>query len=325
MTLVLSPRTDPFNMSEAADVHLPVLVEEVCAAFDFGRPALIVDGTLGLGGHSEALLKRHSTLRIIGIEWDEQALEMARERLAPFGDRVRTLLGSYADVQELLARAGVPQVDGLLVDLGLSSFQLSDAARGFSFQRPGRLDMRMSGTLSRTAWDILTQSSVDELTALFRAFGEDPRARRIAAVLKDAQAAGSLRNDAWAVAELIRQTAGGHRGGIDPATRVFQAFRIAVNGELDNLHRLLGALSSILRSGGRAGIIAFHSLEDSRVKSAFHQAARGCVCPPQIPQCVCGKVPWATLRPRKAIQASPQEVASNARARSARLRILEKL
>jgi len=305
--------------------HIPVLAQEVVAAFDFQKPSRVIDGTLGLGGHSELLLKQYPHMQILGLDWDVQALAAARERLAPFGSRFEAQEASYADLPEVLETRGWSGVDGLLLDLGLSSFQLSDASRGFSFLRPGPLDMRMSLSIPRTAWDLLRQSDEYALTRLIRAYGEEPRARRIAQELKRRLALGTLPNDAWEVAKVIRAISPAGRPGLDPATRTFQALRIAVNQELENLELLLQALPSVLQAGGKAAIISFHSLEDRRVKQAFVQAVKGCICPPQVPQCVCGHKPWARLAKRKPLQASPEEVQENPRSRSAKLRVLERL
>lgn len=305
--------------------HIPVLAKEILQAFDRPAISLIVDGTLGYGGHSESLMEKFPSLRILGVEWDAQALASARRRLARFDDRFEAVEGSYADLPSILGDRGITAVDGLLLDLGLSSGQLADADRGFSFLRAGPLDMRMSRALPRTAWDILLHSDEDELARLFRTFGEEPNARPIAHGLKLWIDQGQAVNDAWQIAERIRRMTPRFRGGIDPATRCFQALRIAVNGELDNVDRILDVLPSILNPGGIAAIISFHSLEDRRVKNAFRAAAKGCICPPRVPQCVCGQKPWGKLVTRKAVRPDEEEMRENPRARSAKLRVLEKL
>ena len=316
--------------------HIPVLSREVVAQFDFpsshdalpgssgGHARVVVDGTLGLGGHSAALLERYLDLSVLGVEWDADALVAARERLSPFGDRFRAVQGSYADLPSILEREGIGPVSGLILDLGVSSLQLDNPARGFSFSKRGPLDMRMSRSLPLTAWDLINRWDESELARIFREYGEELQARRVARTLKASLERGQLTNDASAVAQCIRSAFPAGRGRIDPATRTFQALRMAVNHELDNVDAVLDALPSILKSGGRAVILSFHSLEDRKVKDAFHQAAKGCICPPQIPQCVCGKEPWATLPVRKAIQASETEKQANPRSRSVRMRVLEK-
>jgi len=304
--------------------HVSVLGDEVVRAFDIGA-AFLVDGTLGLGGHSERLLERYPNLRILGLDWDADALGIARERLKRFGDRFECVEGSFAELPSILSHGGRGTIDGLLLDLGLSSRQLLDTDRGFSFLRPGPLDMRMSRSLMTTAWQILTHSSESEVADIFRTYGEEPQARKIARFLKEKIEANQLPNDAWQVAETIRQAAPAYGKRIDAATRCFQALRIVVNQELGNLDRILGSLKDVLSPGGRAAIISFHSLEDRRVKTVFHQAAKGCICPPHVPQCICGQGPWAKLVNRKVIVASEEEMQENPRARSAKLRILEKL
>lgn len=305
--------------------HIPVLIKEVVSAFAFDRPCCVVDGTLGLGGHTEALLSTYPEMRVLGLEWDRQALEMARKRLERFGNRFESVEASYADLPEVLAARAQASVDGLLLDLGLSSFQLQDSERGFSFLRPGPLDMRMSQSLTQSAWQILNRSTPHELARIFRQYGEEPQSRKIAESLVDALHQKKISNDAWQIAEWIRKTVSSPLHRIDPATRCFQALRIVVNGELGNIDRALAYLPQVLASGGRTAIIAFHSLEDRRVKNAFQLAAKGCVCPPRFPVCVCGKSPWGKIVTRKPTIASPEEAVTNPRSRSAKFRILELL
>jgi 16S rRNA (cytosine1402-N4)-methyltransferase len=305
--------------------HLPVLADEVVGAFPFGRDAYVVDATLGLGGHSEKLLHAYPGMRILGLEWDQLALETARARLGPFGDRFEGVEASYTHLPSILSQRGRGTVDGVLFDLGLSSAQLQDSDRGFSFLRPGPLDMRMSRSLTHTAWLVLNQSSESELAQIFRTYGEEPQARKIAHALKEAVKKHNLPNDAWQVAEVIRKAAASPQHRIDPATRCFQALRIVVNGELSNIDTALAYLKEVLAPGGRAVFIAFHSLEDRRIKLSFQKAAKGCVCPPRIPQCICGQKPWGTLVNRKVIVATDSERERNPRSRSAKMRILERL
>ncbi len=308
--------------------HLPVLRDEVVAEFAaYDVPdAFVIDGTLGLGGHSQALLERYSHLSVLGVEWDAQALQVARDRLEPrFGSRFVGLQGSYTDLKPVLEKFGLQHVSGVLLDLGVSSLQLDDPARGFSFSKRGPLDMRMSQTLPLTAWDLLNDSDEHELARLFKEYGEEPQARTVAKTLKDAIGRGQLINDSWSVAQCMRGALPISRGRIDPATRCFQALRMAVNHELENIGTFLEQLPSLLSRGGRAVVLSFHSLEDRLVKQTFVQAAKGCICPPRVPQCVCGKLPWARLRTRKAIQASEAEKEANPRSRSVRMRVIEKL
>jgi 16S rRNA (cytosine1402-N4)-methyltransferase len=305
--------------------HIPVLVDAVVQAFDFKRPAFVVDGTLGLGGHSELLLQHYPEMTVFGLDWDAAALDIARSRLSAFGDRFQSVEGSYADLPSILSQRGRGIVDGVLLDLGLSSMQLLDSERGFSFLRPGPLDMRMSRSLVTTAWQILTGSSEAELATIFRTYGEEPQARKIAQAIKEHLRRKTLPNDAWQVAETIRKTAASPLHRIDPATRCFQALRIVVNHELEHVDIFLSALKDLLSPGGRAVVISFHSLEDRRVKAAFQQAAKGCVCPSRVPQCVCGQTPWGKQLNKKVLVASEAEIQANPRARSAKMRILERL
>jgi 16S rRNA (cytosine1402-N4)-methyltransferase len=305
--------------------HIPVLRDEVVKAFEWGRPAYVVDGTLGLGGHSERLLTAYPDLQILGVEWDSAALAIARERLVRFGNRFEGIEASYTDLPSILSQRGRGTVDGILLDLGLSSLQLQDSDRGFSFLRPGPLDMRMSRSLTQTAWQLINHSTEAELAHIFRVYGEEPQARKMAHVLRESLSKKTLPNDAWQVAELIRKTNTVYPHRIDPATRCFQALRIAVNQELIHLEAVLESLEGILAPGGRAAIISFHSLEDRRVKKAFQLAAKGCVCPPRIPQCICGKEPWGKLVNRKVIVPQEDEAERNPRSRSAKMRVLEHL
>ena len=245
-----------------AYAHISVLADAVLRIFQEPSFQLIVDGTLGLGGHTEALLKQDPARRVIGIEWDPEALATARERLAAFGDRFVGIEGSYADMKILLQQQSAGPVNDVLLDLGLSSKQLADESRGFSFNAEGPLDMRMSPGLPETAWDLLKTRSEEELADIFYQYGEERFSRRIAAAIKDAIAHG-LTNYANDVANVIRAAIPkGRPQGMDAATRCFQALRIAVNGELANVDRILEALPDLLAPGGRAAIISFHSLED---------------------------------------------------------------
>jgi 16S rRNA (cytosine1402-N4)-methyltransferase len=305
--------------------HTPVLSREVVEAFAFDRPATIVDGTLGLGGHSEAILSAYPDIQVIGLDWDSQALRQASERLSRFGSRFRAVEASYTQLSEVLKSQSISGIDGILLDLGVSSLQLDDAGRGFSFSNRSPLDMRMSLSLPESAWELLQRLDVAELAKIFKIYGEEPHAWGVARAVKDAVTKGGIGNDAWMVAQTMRAALPASRGRIDPATRCFQALRMAVNDELGNIETILSQLPELLNPGGRAVILAFHSLEDRLVKKNFQDAAKGCICPPRIPQCVCGKQPWARLIQRKAIQASAEEISRNPRSRSVRMRMLEKL
>lgn len=293
--------------SDAA--HEPVLVREVVSWLRPHAGGLYVDGTVGLGGHAAALLGAGAG-RVIGLDRDEAALAVARERLAWAGDRVTLLHADYRNLDEALASQAVTQADGMLVDLGVSSLQLDDPARGFSFRQAGALDMRMDRSSGATLAERL--AAVDEATladAIFR-YGEERRSRRVARAILDARDRGDL-GDTLALARAVRRSAGAGRWQrIDPATRTFQALRIWVNDELDGLDRFLESAASRLVPSGRLAVIAFQSLEDRVVKHTFRRlAASG---------------PAFALATKRAVRPGEDEVAANPRARSARLRVLEK-
>ncbi len=305
--------------------HEPVLAEEVAALLRPAPGRLVLDGTLGGGGHSERLLAGGA--RVIGLDRDPQAVAAASARLARFGEAFRALRADFRDARAVLGSLGIEGVDGALLDLGVSSPQLEDPGRGFSFQRAGPLDMRMSGQ-GETLGELLERLDERELGRIIREYGEERFARPIARAMKRAverEGAGSLDTARLAeiVAGAIPRKAWPRR--IHPATRTFQALRIAVNDELSALAAWLESLPAILNPGGRAAAIAFHSLEDRMVKQAFQRLARACTCPPDLPACACGARATFLAVARKAVVPSEAEAARNPRARSARLRAVEKV
>jgi 16S rRNA (cytosine1402-N4)-methyltransferase len=286
------------------------------------RGGFFVDATLGAGGHAERLLERGPGVRLLGIDRDPDALELARERLARFGDRVELVAGDFAELEELLAGRSEADADGILADLGVSSMQLDRGERGFSFRRDGPLDMRM-GTSGRTAADIVATASVDELTRIFRDYGEERMAAKIARGI----VAERTKSPIQTTRELARIVAGqkASREKIDPATRVFQALRIEVNQELVALGRFLAAAVARLKPGGRLAVISYHSLEDRIVKDAFRRYSGVCFCPPKLPACVCGARAALRVLTRRPIRPGEAELRRNPRSRSARLRVAERL
>ncbi len=305
--------------------HQPVLLEETIEYWR-GKPGgFYVDATLGSGRHTEALLERDPSARCLGIDRDLQAIQLARAQLKRFGDRIQFYHGNYEEVPKALREGGYPLVNGLLADLGVSSMQLDRPERGFSFRTKGPIDMRM-GQSGATAMDYLKTCSESELGQIIFKWGEDPHARKIAAALKAALKEGRL-TDTMAMADVVSEAAGpaARKHKIHPATRTFQALRMAVNREEDHLQNLLSFLPSIMSEGGKAVIISFHSLEDRRVKSAFAGWAKGCVCPPSFPACVCGKKPGFRVLTKKAVVPTAEEVGRNPRSRSAKLRAAEKI
>ncbi len=303
--------------------HVSVLAREVV---DLLRPApgrIVLDGTLGGGGHAEAVLARGA--RVIGIDKDPRALAAATARLARYGEAFRAVRADFRDAPNVLAALGIAGVDGALVDLGVSSPQLDDASRGFSFRDAGPLDMRMGGE-GETVAELLARVEERELERILRDYGEEPFARPIARAIKRAGSGGEPLDTARLaeiVAGAIPRKAWPRR--IHPATRTFQALRIAVNDELGALAAWLDSLPSVLNVGGRAAAIAFHSLEDRIVKERFRALTNACTCPPDFPVCACGARSSFEAVTRKAVQASDEETAENPRARSARLRVVERI
>lgn len=297
--------------------HEPVLLAEVLDLLAPRSGGRYIDATLGLGGHAEAILSASSPDgRLMGIDCDELALREAARRLAAAQDRLELVLGDFGDMAQLAQGRGWSGVDGILMDLGVSSPQLDDPTRGFSFQQDGPLDMRMSRSGELTAAEIVNQWPEEEISRILWEYGEERYARRIArAICQDRPFARTSE-----LAEMVARVVGGRRERIHPATRTFQALRIAVNDELGALERALPQALDLLAIGGRLVVISFHSLEDRIVKQFVRREASDCICPPRLPVCVCGHS--AQLRPltKKPITASQEEVARNSRSRSAKLR-----
>jgi 16S rRNA (cytosine1402-N4)-methyltransferase len=300
--------------------HVPVLLDEVVALLKPERGGFFVDATLGAGGHAEALLERGPRIRLLGLDRDPDALAAARERLARFGDRVAFREADFGDLEAALE--GFPGPDGILADLGVSSMQLDRAERGFSFRRDGPLDMRMGGS-GRSAADIVGAASVEELTRIFRDFGEERMAAKIARGIVAERARGPITTTRQ-LARVVAEHKGG-REKIDPATRVFQALRIEVNQELVALARFLAAAVARMKQGGCLAVISYHSLEDRIVKEAFRRDSGVCLCPPRMPACVCGARKALEVLTRRPIRPTELEVERNPRSRSARLRAAEKI
>jgi 16S rRNA (cytosine1402-N4)-methyltransferase len=290
-------------------IHIPVLKDEVLEWLQPRPDALYVDGTLGLGGHTQAILERSApTGRVVGFEWDEEAAVATGRHLAGLGERVRIVRASYADVVPELEQLGIAEVDGLIADLGVSSLQLDRAERGFSFRTDNALDMRMDRRRPMTAASLVAQAAEDQLADIFYHYGEERQARRIARFLVEARIQAPVDTTgrlAAIVAEAVPRKY--HPPKVHVATKVFQALRIAVNGELDNLSRLLTTAPQILAPGARICIITFHSLEDRIVKQAFQQN------------------PAYAVLSKRPIEPSPEEMRRNPRARSAKLRIAERV
>jgi 16S rRNA (cytosine1402-N4)-methyltransferase len=308
--------------SGSATPHRSVLYQEIILALRPQSPGRYIDATVGAGGHAWGILNASAPEgRLIGMDLDPQALELAQERLETFSDRVILVQASYITLLEQLRLAGWDKVQGILIDLGVSSMQLNTPERGFSFQADGPLDMRFGPTQPLTAEDVVNGWTERELADLIWRFGEEPQSRRIARAIVQARPLHTTRE----LAEIVSRAAGGKKGRVHPATRTFQALRIAVNEELQSLETVLPQAVEALAPGGRLAVIAFHSLEDRIVKQLFRRESRDCICPPEQPVCTCGHKATLVEVTRHPIEPAEDEIQANPRARSARLRVAERV
>ena len=303
-------------------LHQPVLLTETLQGLLLQEGKVYVDGTTGEGGHSQAILRADPQVKaVLGIDWDSRSLERAQSRLAGFGSRFLPAPGNYADMAELAEERGINQVDGILLDLGFSSRQVESPGYGLSFQMDEPLDMRYDPNGDLTAEEIVNTYDERELGALIRRYGEEPRGMSIARALikeRPVETTGQL-------ASIVGKVLGRRPGQrVNPATKTFQALRIAVNDEFTNVERGLEAAVGLLAGGGRLVVISYHSLEDRIVKSFFNREAATCVCPPDLPVCVCHQTPRIKIINRRVIKPSEEEVRSNPRSRSAKLRIVQR-
>lgn len=300
--------------------HIPVFLEEVVKGLAVKPGGLYIDATVGEGGHAEAILEASSPDGcLLGIDLDDEALEKASEKLARFRGRVALVKANYRDLAITARREGFFQVDGILFDLGFAFFQVENPQRGFSFYLNGPLDMRYDRSGKLSAYHIVNRIPEEELADIIWKYGEEPRARRIARAIVQARPIRSTLE----LAKVVEQVVGSGRK-IHPATRVFQAIRIAVNQELDNLKEALPQTIELLKPGGRLAVISFHSLEDRIVKEFFRQESKDCICSPEMPVCVCGHKATLKVITAKPVRPSPEEVKANPRSRSAKLRIAER-
>lgn len=306
--------------------HVPVLLDECIRDLAIKPEGTYVDGTLGRGGHSLEIARRLTTGRLICIDRDRAALDAAPERLAGHMDKVTLVHGNFGDLGALLDGLGVDRADGMLFDLGVSSPQLDDPSRGFSYMQDAPLDMRMDQTDTLTARTVVNQWPQEELRRILFQYGEERYAPAIAGAIVRARGQAPIETTAQ-LAELVRSAmpAAALREKQHPAKRTFQAIRIAVNDELGAVERVVPQAAERLAPGGRLCVISFHSLEDRIVKNALAALAKGCICPPDFPVCVCGRKPQVRLVTRKPIEAGAEELENNPRARSAKLRVAEKL
>ncbi len=305
--------------------HVSVLLDECIEALNIQPDGIYVDGTLGGAGHSYHIAEKLTTGRLIGIDRDPIALKAAGKRLEPFKDRVTLVHSNFCQMAKVLDDLGIAGVDGILLDLGVSSPQLDDGARGFSYMADAPLDMRMDSGDALTADTVVNTWSYEELKRILYDYGEERYAPAIAAAIVRRRETAPIRTTLELV-DVIRSAMppAALREKQHPAKRTFQAIRIAVNDELGSVSRAMEAAIPRLNPGGRLAVITFHSLEDRIVKSAMANAAKGCVCPPEFPVCVCGRTPQVTVLTRKPIVSGEEELARNPRARSAKLRVCEK-
>ncbi|HEY9077983.1 MAG TPA: 16S rRNA (cytosine(1402)-N(4))-methyltransferase RsmH [Anaerolineaceae bacterium] len=310
-----------FNSGEYTP-HQPVLYQEIISALQPRNQGKYVDCTLGAGGHAWGILTTSSPDgMLLGLDLDPAALHLAQERLSIFGKRAILMQASYITLLQRMAEIGWNQVDGIVLDLGVSSMQLDQAERGFSFQEEGPLDMRFDPSQPVSAADLVNHCSETDLANIIWQYGEEPRSRQIARAICQARPLHTTAE----LADVIVKTIGKRKGGAHPATQTFQALRIAVNQELTSVREVLPQAIQALSAGGRLAVIAFHSLEDRIVKQYFRQESTDCICPPGLPACICGHKASLVEKPRHAIFPSEAEILINPRARSARLRVVEKL
>ena len=306
--------------------HRPVLLDECVEALNIRPDGVYLDGTLGRAGHSREIVRRLTAGRLICVDRDQAALDVARERLAPWLDRVTLVHSNFDRVDDILDELSLPAVDGMLFDLGVSSPQLDDGSRGFSYMADAPLDMRMDREEGLTAAGVVNTWSQEELRRIISQYGEERYAPQIAGAIVRHRADKPIETTLELV-EIIKSAMPGKalREKQHPAKRTFQAIRIAVNDELSSVDRMLQRAVPRLRPGGRLAVITFHSLEDRIVKTGLAGFARGCTCPPDFPVCVCGRTPDIRLVNRKPVLPSKEEIEENPRARSAKLRVAEKL
>lgn len=313
--------------TDAENIHQSVLLDECISVLDTAKGGLFVDATLGLGGHSEGMLEASTDSCVIGIDQDQAALSLAVERLTRFGSRFTPAQSNFSAIEDVVRDAAIGKPDGILADLGVSSLQLDSETRGFSFRFDAPLDMRMDqGSDDETAAELIDRLSHEELANVIYNFGDERASRKIARWIIEKRDAGTPITTTFELAELVRRAVKTNpKDRTHPATRTFQALRIAVNHELDILKKFIFDSVEVLKTNGVLAIITFHSLEDRIVKHAFQLLAGKCQCPPRIPQCVCGAAKKVEILTKKPILPSEFEMERNSRSRSAKLRACRKL
>jgi 16S rRNA (cytosine1402-N4)-methyltransferase len=312
--------------SDSSFAHKPVMLREVISLLQPGKGGLFIDATLGLGGHSEAILQASPDSRVIGIDQDLEALKIAEKRLKGFDTRITFHKANFSHIREIVEKESNEAPAGILADLGVSSLQLDSESRGFSFRFDAPLDMRMDqNSENMTVAEFLATSSEKEIADTIYRFGEERASRRIARRIVHMREQGTPVQTTFELAQLVKRAVPHKPKDIHPATKTFQALRIAVNNELDILERFATDSVELLRNDGVLAVMSFHSLEDRIIKNAFQKLAGKCFCPPRIPQCVCGAVKKVEILTRKAIVATEEERNENPRSRSAKLRACRKL
>lgn len=306
--------------------HISVLLNECIEGLNIKENGIYVDGTLGGGGHSSHIAAKLTTGRLIGIDQDTDAIQAASKRLEPYKNVFTAVHSNFYNVREVLDNLGIEKADGFLLDLGVSSYQLDEADRGFSYMHDAPLDMRMNRENEYSAWNVVNEKSEKELNDIIFKYGEEKWAKRIAQFIVQERAIKPIETT-YELVEVIKKAVpkGARRDGPHPAKRTFQAIRIEVNGELAILDKTVDDMVASLNHGGRLCIITFHSLEDRIIKNAMKRHENPCVCPPEFPVCVCGKKPDGKVITRKPILPSDEELELNPRSRSAKLRILERI
>ena len=307
-------------------LHKPVLFDECMEMLDIKPDGIYVDGTMGGGGHSEGILNRLDSGLLIGIDRDTEALDASQKRLDKFGNHVVFVNNNYINIKEILKSLDKEKVDGILLDLGVSSYQLDNPDRGFSYNYDAPLDMRMNTNDEITAKDVVNKCTKEELIKILRGYGEEKWASRIADFIVKKRESGEIQTT-FELVDIIKAAipAKAREGGGHPAKRTFQAIRIHVNKELEYLEMSVRNAIDSLKAGGRLCIITFHSLEDRIVKDVFNEYAKGCICPKEFPQCVCNNKPEVKVLTKKPIISKEEELEVNNRAHSAKLRVIEKL
>ena len=306
--------------------HYSVMLSETVDFLKVKEKGVYVDGTLGGGGHSLEILKRAKDVRLIGIDRDREALSAAKKRLSDFENQITLVHDNFSNLNSVLDNLEIDEIDGMVLDLGVSSYQLDNGERGFSYISDAPLDMRMNKDDEKTAYDVINGYTKDELSEIFFGYGEEKWSKRIAQFIEDRRKHNPIKTTAE-LADIVKAAIpkGAREGIAHPEKRVFQAVRIEVNGELTILKTAVTDAVKRLKSGGRLAVITFHSLEDRIVKETFSELFKGCICPADFPVCVCGKKPQIKLITRKPILPSKAEIEVNSRSKSAKLRVCEKL